>query len=564
MTTRRGLIQNNNYGKVFNPTFTGDIIQARVYSIIHDENHEFFEDKEFDPKYIGWIFYDNINLKTKSNNTTIKDLPMAKPYMGHIKHLPLINEIVDIVKAPSDKHYIELGGANTEAVDYYKEPINIWNNSAVSPLPKNSDVTDEGAIKLGEYISNKVFLTQNMVNFEGDTIINSRFGSSIRLGSSNPQGKNPWSNNEDEGDPIIIISNGQSITQENSLNIEDINGDASSIYLTSQHRIDNFEISSGIGFDRSLGSSFIPPSKDPSVASKFINSAIDGLLGFVGFTGRTFIENETVVREENYVDPSILEVEEAELIDDIPPEIEGGFEDFVKLDKTYEDNNKVQRDLYFVPKKYSNGTILVADILVKPLSVLLEAAENDGIILIINSGFRPPIEDIYYKGDLIQKSQKTLRIQNLKSKYKNKIKEPWLEVSTAIRKFNGYEPGDTYNVVPQSEHFKPLTSPSYKSKHGVSLAVDFSTNNASNNQYKWLSKHGWKYGFVRTVYNEAWHFRYSPSLAQKGATAKLAYNYEPGKPYNETTNYWNNVFGPTEPNWAQEWETFQEQQARKS
>ena len=44
-----------------------------------------------------------------------------------------------------------------------------------------------------------------------------------------PKGKNNWSENDSEGDPITIISNGQ--TPQGSAAIEDINGDASSIYL---------------------------------------------------------------------------------------------------------------------------------------------------------------------------------------------------------------------------------------------------------------------------------------------------------------------------------------------
>jgi hypothetical protein len=39
-------------------------------------------------------------------------------------------------------------------------------------------------------------------------IFEGRFGNSIRFGSSNPRGKNNWSENSSEGEPITIISNG--------------------------------------------------------------------------------------------------------------------------------------------------------------------------------------------------------------------------------------------------------------------------------------------------------------------------------------------------------------------
>ena len=194
---------------------------------------------------------------------------------------------------------------------------------------------------------------------------------------------------------------------------------------------------------------------------------------------------------------------------------------------------------------------------------MLLAAEKEGTILTVNSGFRPPVDDIYLNGKRIQTSQKYERIKNLKSKYKGKIKEPWLEYSTVIVPFDNYEVGDSYKVKPQKKHFKPLTAASYKSPHGASLAVDFSTNGATSKGYKWLAKNGWKYGFIRTVYSEPWHFGYRPEKAQNGPTAILPYKYEPGKGMEYTTNFWNNVFGQTEPNWETELLAFQEQQARE-
>jgi hypothetical protein len=194
---------------------------------------------------------------------------------------------------------------------------------------------------------------------------------------------------------------------------------------------------------------------------------------------------------------------------------------------------------------------------------MLSAAEKDGVTLTVNSGFRPPVDDIYLNGKLIQNSQKTVRLKHLKPKFKGKIKEPWLERTTVLEPFDGYEIGDTYSVTPQSKHFKPLTAASYKSPHGRSLACDFATASATSNGYKWLARHGWKYGFIRTVYSEPWHFGYKPEKAKNGPTAILEYKYEPGKDYKETTNRWNNVFGATEPNWDQEWLAFQDQQAQE-
>ena len=106
-----------------------------------------------------------------------------------------------------------------------------------------------------------------MVPFEGDMILEGRFGNSIRFGSSNPRGKNNWSENDSEGAPITIISNGQSPTGGGA--IENINNDDSSIYLCSNHNIDNFNIASK-NYD-SLNATFNEPQSglEPCFLYKF-------------------------------------------------------------------------------------------------------------------------------------------------------------------------------------------------------------------------------------------------------------------------------------------------------
>jgi hypothetical protein len=81
--------------------------------------------------------------------------------------------------------------------------------------------------------------------FEGDTIIQARFGQSIRFGStvSVLSNDNTWSkNNEDtNGDPITIITNRQGnrvVRNKFDSIVEDINKDGSSIYMTSTQEID--------------------------------------------------------------------------------------------------------------------------------------------------------------------------------------------------------------------------------------------------------------------------------------------------------------------------------------
>lgn len=560
-------LRNNSSTRTRGNNNVPTLIKGRVYSVIMDENHFFFRDVlgDFDPTYIGYIYWGKVNLKLGglTREDILKYCDLAKPYFNWITYTPLNTEIVDLVKAPSNKHYNALGGTHTSAEYFYYPPINVWNNSSGNPLPTEPDIQlNDGDIPLGDYTNeDKVMNTKNMLPFEGDMILEGRFGNSIRFGSSTPKGKNNWSENDSEGDPITIISNGQ--TPQGSAAVEDINGDASSIYLTSNQNINNFNIASK-NF-KSLSANFEEPKSGLENLDAFVQSgtSIEELINgpFQGNTSDFNNQPAEIVEGEEKTDTT--DDTNNAVSDETPPVLEGGYEDLVKIPGKYEDNSRTKRQLYLLPQRFSNGNVLVTDSLAKPLMKMLLAAEKEGTRLVVNSGFRPPVDDIYLNGKLIQKSQKTVRLENLKSKYRGKIKEPWLEQTTVTEPFEGYKIGDPYSTTPQSKHFNPLTAASYKSAHGRSLASDFSTASATSDGYKWLARHGWKYGFIRTVKTEPWHFGYKPETAKDGPTALLPYKYEPGKSYKNTTNRWNNVFGEQVPNWELELIAFQEKQAQE-
>jgi hypothetical protein len=78
-----------------------------------------------------------------------------------------------------------------------------------------------------------------LLPFEGDKILEGRWGNSIRLGSTVKNSPNTWSSTGENGDPITIIRNGQgNQTDEGWIpTIEDINNDDTSIYFTSTQKI---------------------------------------------------------------------------------------------------------------------------------------------------------------------------------------------------------------------------------------------------------------------------------------------------------------------------------------
>ncbi len=181
---------------------------------------------------------------------------VAKPYAINSTHFPVKYEIVELVPGPS----IKLNDDSLSKDLYYKKPINLWNNVYHNALPnaltlvqKNSTVaptyqesirganysatTSSKSISLGDTFPELNYI-QNLQPFEGDYIVQGRFGQSIRFGSTVRKGVtlNPWSSAGTNGDPIVIIRNGQGDKRPADIfsnTVEDINKDGASIYLCS-------------------------------------------------------------------------------------------------------------------------------------------------------------------------------------------------------------------------------------------------------------------------------------------------------------------------------------------
>ena len=107
-------------------------------------------------------------------------------------------------------------------------------------------------VNLGKYFQEALNI-KPLLPYEGDYIIEGRFGNSIRLGSTNigedipDENNNNWSSTGNTGDPITIIRNGQSNELDDKgwvPTIEDINDDLTSLYLTSNQQLSNFRVAS--------------------------------------------------------------------------------------------------------------------------------------------------------------------------------------------------------------------------------------------------------------------------------------------------------------------------------
>ena len=167
----------------------------------------------------------------------------AKPLYTNQKLYPLINETIYLILGPT---YTIPDNSNNREL-YYISSFNAWNSSHINPLPitSNDEITNSSELN-NEY--GKTFNIKDnirsLISFEGDHILEGRWGNSIRFGSTvtNSNTQSPWSLSGNNGDPIIIIRNGQTSVEDNEnilvdFTLEDINRDASSIYMTNNQQI---------------------------------------------------------------------------------------------------------------------------------------------------------------------------------------------------------------------------------------------------------------------------------------------------------------------------------------
>ena len=244
---------------------TSPLLIGRVKDIIMDDKHPEFK------KYGGWASLGFIKFspvyQTADPSKTVS-LPFAKPISSNYTQFPLLEEIVLVIQGPSTKLTND-----PNAKDYfYLNIFNFWNSAHHNGFPdlrNASNLPDairkdyltvaEGSIRkirdnssdlrLGSTFKERANI-RNIVSYEGDVIMQGRFGQSIRFGSTSKNKSIPnfWSANTEskEGEPITIIRNGQNkaLVGEGWVPIlEDINSDGSSIYLCSGQEI-NIQLSS--------------------------------------------------------------------------------------------------------------------------------------------------------------------------------------------------------------------------------------------------------------------------------------------------------------------------------
>lgn len=160
------------------------------------------------------------------------------------------------------------------------------------------------------------------------------------------------------------------------------------------------------------------------------------------------------------------------------------------LPGTYVDNSGNKLQLCQIDGKPVNVNVADAYLTMK------DAAAKDGVGLKIQSGFR----SLYDPIDVVSKAGAKVSASSQQQLYQAYL-----------------------------DHKGNLAAAPGTSNHGNGIGLDLNTGSrkaASNGplntkNYDWLIENSWRYGFVRAVATEEWHFDYLPSIASNGPYAKL-------------------------------------------
>jgi len=179
--------------------------------------------------------------------TPIADLSWYNPLDPRDLKIPLIGEAVLLVESPnrdivkSKKSmafcYISpvgfLGGISNNALPGVNSSV----SAAGGPTTFTGNMGPKEETPIGDYVPEAYI--PSLVAFEGDRIIQGRWGNAIRFSNTSfgSEDKSFWNTSGPDGDPITIISNGLEESG-NLMRSEDLNDGSSNIILSSTQELD--------------------------------------------------------------------------------------------------------------------------------------------------------------------------------------------------------------------------------------------------------------------------------------------------------------------------------------
>jgi hypothetical protein len=240
---------SNNFNANLQTTLQQIIVPVRVKNVILDDSNPKFKDYG-EWNGLGVVEYISAD---KPYDSSVEG--HAYPINSNNKQYPLINEIIYLIDLPDTG----LADFSSSKKKYYISIVSLWNHPHHNGFPANPyelnanqskdyiqtqggsarRITDKSTeINLGDTFKERSNI-HPLLPFEGDIIYEGRWGNSIRFGSTVKNKPNIWSTTGNNGDPILIIRNGQGKQTEEGWipTLEDINNDDSSIYQTSTQKI---------------------------------------------------------------------------------------------------------------------------------------------------------------------------------------------------------------------------------------------------------------------------------------------------------------------------------------
>ena len=194
VTTRSQGSLTNNWAQVTNTSFTDSTLDT------------------------GGIRYRSIGSSIGREDGT------AYPFYQSLKNVPIVGEVILIIPGPKPG-----GDSRSASGDYYLPALNIWNNPQA------------GRSSVGNYLPQIKDGWQETIDnnplypYPGDVILEGRKGQSIRLSES--LSGTPWQGARADLSTIAIVSGINPTGIPEQYVTEDINKDASSIYLLQGQRI---------------------------------------------------------------------------------------------------------------------------------------------------------------------------------------------------------------------------------------------------------------------------------------------------------------------------------------
>lgn len=403
-----------------------------------------------------------IKFRSKHNNKiAVEEITAAAlPLLSNIKIYPVKGELV-LIFYFGNAYYLPLNFLN-----------DISNNGTPFKFYQNSPELEAEYSKI--HLANKTFAIAPKdipatTLYEGDIVYEGRFGQSIKFGSTVkfknvPQNKYSISNLSENGDPITIIRNG--VVE----SAEDIKLDGASIYLCSTQRINIDTNNNGFAGITDTWSTLNVNSEIYEVLLDDSNVVVDDETSQFQNNPGPITQNTSTITSQEYT-PSNVDISTL-------PKLPGTYTAYKKGVPTG------TVELYII------DGVPVTNKVAGPYLELKKAAEADGILLRLNSGFRAN-EDITMPDGTVKAGQDQLYAKYLKGG--NLAAEP------------GY-----------SNH-----------QNGSALDIDVS----DSITYKWLVQNAIKKGFIRSVQSEAWHWEFIPDASS--IYAKVPKSSPSWKGYND-------------------------------